>query len=146
MGTVCLESSALITFILREPGWHAVEAIIRRADRTVLPSPGLTEVIDRSRAKGNASTGPQIAAALSAVGVEFEPATETDLIEAADLIEMSRAHPGPADRRGRPATLSIADAMIIAAVQRLSVPVVTRDRYWSDLAKARLISAEVHAF
>lgn len=69
MGTVCLDSSALITFILQEPAWQAVEAIIRRADRTVLPSPGLTEVIDRSRVKGNASTGPQIAAALSAVGV-----------------------------------------------------------------------------
>ncbi|MCA0437339.1 MAG: PIN domain-containing protein [Actinobacteria bacterium] len=146
MVAVCLDSSAVVSLLIQERGWQAVHAVLQRVDSAFLPCPGLAEVITTTREKGNVSTGPEIAEALRGQGVEFAQSTEADLIEAADLLEMSATHPGPPGRNGRPATLSMADALIIAAAQRLGAPVLTRDRYWSDLAHAGLIRVTIHTF
>lgn len=146
MVALVFDSSPLITYVVQERRWQAVEELLRRADQAVLPTPGLTEVIKKSRDKGNTGTGSEIAAALTGLGVLFEPATTDDLIAAADLLEMSAHHPGRASRTGAPSTLSIADALILAAATRLGHPVVTRDRYWADLAQKKLVAVPIHTF
>ncbi|HEY8654366.1 MAG TPA: hypothetical protein VIL87_14935 [Dermatophilaceae bacterium] len=60
---------------------------------------------------------------------------------------MSAAHPGPAAAAaGAKTTLSLADGLILAIVERLDVPVVTRDRYWSDFADEGHTRARVVTF
>ena len=70
-----------------------------------------------------------------------------DLIRCAELLERSVAHPGPAASAvGSRSTLSLADGLILAIVERLGVPVVTRDRYWSDFAEEGHTRARVVTF
>ena len=72
-----------------------------------------------------------------------------DLIRCAELLELSVAHPGPATGSTRSrarSVLSLADGLILAIVERLGVPVVTRDRYWSDFAEEGHTSARVVTF
>lgn len=104
------------------------------------------EVISVARRKGNVASGPEIAEALEARGVGFEPLTTADLVEAADLWEMSRAHPGPKGRNGQPSLLSTADALILAVAQRMARPVITRDAYWNDLHEQGLLATKVIIF
>jgi PIN domain nuclease of toxin-antitoxin system len=144
---VTLESSAVLTLVLQERGWQAVQAVLSKAEPAVLPSPGLTEVIYKAREKGNISTGPQIAQALAAQGLRFEMANEEDLVDAADLIEMSRTDPGTPPAAGKPPpTLSLGDALILAIAQRLGHRTVTRDAYWGELAARGLITVDVSTF
>ncbi len=143
---ICVDSSTLLTYVMQEQRWQTVEALLGRAANVALPAPGLTEVISVARRKGNLATGPEIARALEAQGVQFEPPSTADLIEAADLWEMSQAHPGPKGRDGRPAHLSNADALILAIAQRMTRPIVTRDAYWQDLHDQGLLTTKVVYF
>ena len=74
---------------------------------------------------------------------------DADLIRCAELLERSVAPPGPAasavGSRSR-SILSLADGLILAIVERLGVPVVTRDRYWSDFAEEGHTRARVVTF
>lgn len=143
---ICVDSSTLLTYVLQESRWQAVETILGRASSVVLPAPGLTEVISVARLKGNEATGREIAEALEAQGVRFEPLTTADLIEAADLWEMSRAHPGSKGRGGHAAVLSNADALILAVAERMGRPVITRDAYWHELHEQGLLASKVVVF
>jgi predicted nucleic acid-binding protein len=96
--TVVLDSSAVVTWILQERGWRAIDAIFARGVDVVLLGPALTEVIDVARRRGNRSTPQQLADAVQAQGVRIEPSTIADLVRAAEL---ARGHPGDRDT-GRP--------------------------------------------
>lgn len=147
MTAVSLDASAILTLVLQERGWQAVDAVVSRAELATLPAPGLTEVLYKAREKGNTSTGPEIAKALAAQGLRYEMATEDDLIDAADLVEMSRVNPGTPTAPSRTGpTLSLGDALILAVAQRLGHPVITRDLYWAELAERGLISIDVRTF
>lgn len=110
----------------------------------VLPAPGLTEVIETVRRRGNTSSPQQIASAISVRGVRIELPIDVDLIRAAELIERSKKHLGPSKATNTPpSTLSLADALILAIVERLQVKVVTYDGYWSIFAEAHHTTAQV---
>ena len=141
-----MDSSTLLTYAMQEQRWQAVETLLGGAANVVLSTPGLTEVISVARRKGNVATGPEIARALEAQGVHVEPSSTADLIEAADLWEMSQGHPGPKGRDGRPAHLSMAGALILAIAQRIARPIVTRDAFWHDLYDQGLLTTKVVHF
>lgn len=143
---ICVDSSTLLTYVLQEPRWQAVETILSRASSVVLPAPGLMEVISVAQRKGNVATGSEIAQGLEGRGVQFGPLCTADLVEAADLWEMSRAHPGPKGRNGQSSLLSTADALILAVAQRMARPVITRDAYWNVLHEQALLTTKVLVF
>jgi PIN domain nuclease of toxin-antitoxin system len=135
--TFSLDSSALVAWILQEvPRWRAIDALLSAPTADpVLPAPGLTEVIETDRRRGNGSPSTLIANAVAAKGVRTELLAQSDLIRAADLIEKSKQHPGaPHPTTGRPVTLSLGDARILAEVERLGIPLVTLDTYWADFS------------
>ena len=148
MTAFALDSSTVLTWVLQEPRWQSVEKMLHDPGaEPLLPGPVLTEVIKRARAKGNVSPPKQIAATLKGQGMVVVHPQDDDLIRCAELLEVSSANPGQLGGRTRPrSTLSLADGLILAIVERLGVPVVTRDRYWSDFAEQGLTRARVVTF
>jgi PIN domain nuclease of toxin-antitoxin system len=143
-----LDSSTVLTWVLQEQRWRSVDAMLQATGaEPLLPGPVLAEVINRARAKGNASPPAQIAAALKGQGMVVVHPEDGDLVRCAELLERSAANPGPAaSAGGSRSTLSLADGLILAIVERLGVPVVTRDRYWSDFAERGNTQARVVTF
>lgn len=148
MTAFALDSSTVLTWVLQEHRWQSVEKMLHATGaEPLLPGPVLAEVINRARAKGNGSDAAQIAAALKGQGMLVIHPEDADLIRCAELLELSAAHPGPAAAAaGARSTLSLADGLILAIVERLDVPVVTRDRYWSDFADEGHTRARVVTF
>jgi PIN domain nuclease of toxin-antitoxin system len=143
-----LDSSAVLTWVLQERHWQAVDAMLRRPKaEPLLPGPVLAEVIRIARAKGNVSRPEQIATALAVQGMTVVHPEDGDLVRTAELLELSSASPGPADpKRGSCPSLSLADAMILAIVERLGCVVVTRDQHWKWLVDEGLIEVNMVAF
>lgn len=130
MTRFAVDSSALVTWILREPRWETVDRLLMNPDADpVLPGPGLAEVTFVARRRGNTSTRQEIFRALTGIGVRVVPSTEDDLLTAAELLELA-VGPAMSGTGSRPSALSLGDALILATAERLAVPVVTRDRYW----------------
>jgi PIN domain nuclease of toxin-antitoxin system len=138
MTRVALDSSVLVAWIRQEHGWQAVDELLRRSDvHVIAPGPVLTEVIVRARRQGNASSGQEFRDVLGALDVEIAPAVDVDLVRAAELLEASRG------KRSADAALSLGDALILAICERLGVPVLTRDRVWSQLEASGTTTARV---
>jgi PIN domain nuclease of toxin-antitoxin system len=145
MTTVSFDSSAVVTFLLQERGWQAIHRFVSRTDvEAVLAGPALTESVRTARRKGNSSSAAQIFAALSALGMRVEHSDTEDLLRAAELMEVSDAHPGDPDgRTGVAPTLSLGDALILAVTERLGCPVLTRDGYWKWMVDQGLLDVQV---
>mgnify|MGYP003584751658 CR=1 FL=1 len=94
MTSLAFDSSTVITWVLKERGWSAVDRLLRDADGVVLPSPALMEVIRIARLRGNRSAGRVIADTLAAQGLIFVHADTDDLIDAAALLEAAAQLPG----------------------------------------------------
>lgn len=139
MTDVAFDTSVILTWLLQEPSWQRAHNLLRNPGVSpVLPGPALTEVVVIARSKGNVSTGAQILLALQGFGARVEHPVDSDLLRAAELLEVSRTHPGAAG-----ATLSLGDASILAVVERLGIKVVSKDQYWSELAEKGHTSAAV---
>ena len=143
--TLAMDSSVIVAFLLQETTWKSVHRVLEMPHvSTVLPGPALAESINVARRKGNQSSGEQIYAALTALGVRVEHPTDDDLVRAAELLEISRDNPGPphplTDQQG---TLSLGDALILATVERLECKVLTRDDYWSWMVEQSLLDVQV---
>lgn len=145
MNLVALDSSTVLTWVLQEPRWQVVDALLKQPDMDfVLPGPALTEIVWIARKKGNASSGKVLGAALRANGMRVEHPVEIDLLRAAELLEISKKKPGPINpRTSLAATLSLGDATILAITERLNCPIVTRDVYWNWLVTEGLITIKV---
>jgi len=140
--TVCLDASAMVTWVIQEPGWKTVDRLLTdQAIDVVLPGPAITETIHIAREKGNRATPREILEAFQGYGAYVEHPTDDDLVRAAELLEASVEHPGP---RGE--TLSLGDALILAVTERLGCPVLSRDRYWELLAVDEQTVANVHQY
>lgn len=148
MTTFALDSSTVLTWVLQEQRWRSVEKMLRSPGaEPLLPGPVLAEVIKQARAKGNVSSPVQISATLKGQGMVVVHPQADDLIRCAELLELSSANPGHLGVGTEPrSTLSLADGLILAIVERLGVPVVTRDRYWNDFAEQGLTRARVVTF
>lgn len=148
MTAFALDSSTVLTWVLQEERWRSVEKMLRSHDaEPLLPGPVLAEVSKQARARGNVSRPAQIAATLKGQGMMVVHPQDDDLIRCSELLELSVANPGRSGAgTGSTSTLSLADGLILAIVERLGVPVVTRDRYWSDFAERGLTRARVVTF
>lgn len=139
MTAVCLDTSVVATWVLQERGWQVVDRLLSRTDvEPVLPGPVLTELIELVRRKGNQATGPEIRDTLASFGARVEHAADDDLLRAAELLEVAKAHPGPHGE-----TLSLGDALVLAVTERLGVSVVTHDTYWHLLTSDGHSTAKV---
>ena len=152
---LALDSSVLVAWILQQPPvWQAVDDLVLRSGIELLvPAPVVTEVIYVVRARGNTAPPRQIAEALTGVGLRVEHLVNADLVRAAELVEASRTQsrakterrrttPAPQPSSPQP-SLSLADAMILAVAERLQVAILTRDRYWSELADGGVLATTV---
>lgn len=147
MDKLAFDSSALLTWILQERGWRAIQAILQSDEfQLVMPGPVLLECIYRAREKGNASSPDEIATTLEAQGLVVEPAQRDDLVAAAWYREVSSKYPYEDAGTGNVHSLSLADCMVLAVCKRLECRVVTRDQYWSWLQRERLLDVEVVSF
>lgn len=148
MNTVVLDASAVLAWVLQEPRWTVVDQILETRDvRPVLPAPAVTEVIYKARARGNTTPAADFISVLTGIGIEIEELTDGDLSRAAELHELSHAHPGPVHSvTGTRSTLSLADSLILAVAERLRSPAVSRDRYWHWLEDKGLIRVPVRSF
>lgn len=136
----------MLAWVLQEtPRWTAVDRVLTAPGaEPILPGPALTEVIKTARARGNTSSGEQIASVLHAHGVRVEHPIDADLVRAAALLEVSQERPSqPHSKTGVEGILSLADALILAVVERLGVPVLTKDRYWHGFMEAGHTTARI---
>jgi len=140
--TVCLDASAMVTWVIQEPGWKTVDRLLtRREIDVVLPGPAITETIHKARGKGNRATPREILEAFQGYGAYVEHPDDDDLVRAAELLEASAERPGP---RGE--TLSLGDALILAVTERLGCPILSRDRYWELLVADDQTTANVREY
>ena len=134
MTTIALDTSAVVAWIREEPGADQVHAVVTHPDAdVVLPGPVLVETIHVLRRLGSTAAGADIAATLASFGLRVEHPQDGDLVRAAALLELKPAA----------GTVSLADALILAVVERLECAVVTGDRLWSDITAAGATSAKV---
>lgn len=115
-----LDSSALLCFLLDEPGAAQVEVLLREPTRC--SAANWSEVAHKAHARGMNWTATRQALFAHEVGVE--PVTIADAEDAAALWHKC---PG----------LSLADRLCLATAQRLTAVAWTADRAWgaSDLVR-----------
>ncbi len=122
---VVLDASALLAFVLAEPGGERVIAALSSDARTVLHLVNWTEVMTRM---ANLGTPPQALETLLTQrgllhqSLRLEPGTPEDARRAAELRALTR-HAG----------LSLGDRCCLALGQRLGARVLTADRAWGQV-------------
>ena len=115
--SVVLDASAVLVLLLDEPGAEVVaDALIEG----VLGAVNLAEVLSKLTDRGADVSG--LVDHLRAAGVLVEPMTEADAEQVAALRRID-------DRR----VLSLGDRCCLALGHRLSAPVLTADRAWSEI-------------
>ncbi|TFU25779.1 type II toxin-antitoxin system VapC family toxin [Thermus tengchongensis] len=120
---VVLDASALLAFLLKEPGGERVkEALLQGA---VMGAVNLAEVGSKLAERG--LDPGEVFARLRARGIlgqtlEVFPFTEEDALEAARLRPLTR-----------PLGLSLGDRACLALARRLGLPALTADATWEGL-------------
>jgi PIN domain nuclease of toxin-antitoxin system len=116
-GGAVLDASALLAWLVQEPGADVVGELLPRA---AISAVNLSEVLYRGQSLGrNVATLP---ARLGHLGLRVEPFTVEDALVATDIFARDRRH-----------LLSLADRCCLATATRLGLPAVTDDRAWSTL-------------
>lgn len=126
-----LDASALVAVLLQEPGHEAVEAVLATG-RAATTSLGLAETLHVCRRREHELDSRALRTVLESMALHVESVIDADadaIVAVLATADASRAAAGGA----RVPTLSIADATCIAVARRLDLPVVTADRFWSEL-------------
>jgi len=116
------DSSALLAFLLDEPGADAVED--RLSHPTVCSAANWSEIAQKLIA--HQRNWPAARALLQGMGLRVEPVTAVDAEHAAVLWSTHR-------------TLSLADRLCLATGHRLDADIWTADRSWGDERPVRQI-------
>lgn len=141
---VSYDSSALLTLILQERDWQAVEGLLNKTGvEHYIPTPALTEIVVRARERGNQSSPGELLKFFETYGVTFVDLTPQDALRASELIETSRARPGQHWKTGDPLTLSLGDALILAVSERVADNVLSKDSYWTTLGDLGVLNVKV---
>lgn len=114
-----LDSSAVLAYLKREPGYEHVRAALEAG--AVISTANLAEVYARVAAGGQDIDA--VATRLFALGLRSEPLTETDARASARFYPQTRPH-----------GLSLGDRTCLALGLRLRLPVLTTDRAWATLS------------
>ncbi len=115
--SVVLDASSVLVLLLDQPGADVVMEVLRAG---VLSAVNLAEVLSKLTDRGADVSG--LTDDLVAAGVRVEPMTVADAAEVAELRRIDQ---------GR--LLSLGDRCCLALGRRLSAPVLTVDRAWSEL-------------
>ncbi len=121
---VIIDSSALLAWLFKEPGYKTVAQILAHS---IAPVSVITEVLYIAIGQGYRATSEQIFQDIVSMGVEIEPILVEDSIRAAELIAVSRAM-----KKGKKdPSLSLGDGLCIAVAERLELAITGDDVYWS---------------
>lgn len=115
--TVVLDASALLAYLLQEPGAEVVDGLLSDARMT---SVNWAEVVQKSLSAGVEVQGMR--EELQALGMQVEPFSAVDGEQAGQLWPLTR-------QRG----LSLGDRACLSLGLRLGLTVVTCDRAWAEL-------------
>ncbi len=126
-----LDASALLAVLFQETGRDTVEAILDTG-HAAATSLGVAEALNVCRRKEHELNQATLRILLSASNLHIEPVIADDAFQIATLLAQADAYRST-HRGGRGMTMSIADATCIAIAQRLQIPVITSDRYWSEV-------------
>lgn len=124
-----LDASALVARLLGEVGADTVEVILAAGGAITTPL-AVAETLRTCRRRGFAMDPDEILRYLESRHLRVEPVLPEDMRSIAANIALSDAYRASDKKAG---ALSIADATCIAVAQRLGVPVVVSDEYWSNL-------------
>jgi ribonuclease VapC len=127
MTLAVLDASALLVFLLDEPGAERVREVLADAAMTTV---NLSEVVGHF-ARGGAGE-PDIRDVLSALPVEWIP-FDDDLAYAAGLLIAVTKSAG----------LSHGDRACLAQAHRLGAKALTADRAWTKIARAVSVDVEL---
>jgi ribonuclease VapC len=114
MSRSVLDSSAILAFFQKEPGWETVQAALPDG---IVSSLVLAEVVTRLRLSGG--TPWQISAAWDDLQVVVEPFDDSRARVAGLIVDKTRAF-----------GLSLADRACLGLALELGLPTVTADRAW----------------
>ena len=122
-----LDASAVLAFLLREPGQDRVmEALLAEPRMTTV---NFAEVVTRYVLRGAAAQGERLRDELPVV---FVPVDEDLALQAALMASVTR-----------PWGLSLADRICLALARRTGMPALTAVRSWTDVAPALGVTVEV---
>ena len=122
---VVLDASAVLAWVLNEPGAVTVDQVIPFA---VVTSANMTEVLYRAAQRGHKMDSAMLHDHLVHAGLDVEPVTDADTVRAAVLIARSRQDP-PAGSYG----LALGDGLCLAVAERLGLPATGGDQLWETL-------------
>jgi PIN domain nuclease of toxin-antitoxin system len=120
-----LDASAVLAWVLNEKGCHTVDKLL---PFSVVPASVLTEVIYRAQERGHDMDADELYQSLLVVGIAVEPVLEEDAVRAGELIAWSKADKDALNR-----SLSLGDGLCIAVGERLELPLIGGDDYWSSV-------------
>jgi PIN domain nuclease of toxin-antitoxin system len=123
---VILDASAVLAFLLREPGQDRVmEALLTGARMSTV---NFAEVVTRYVLRGAAAQGERLRDELPVV---FVPVDEDLALQAALMASVTS-----------PLGLSLGDRICLALARRTGLPALTADRSWSGIAGALGVTVE----
>jgi len=124
---VILDASAVLAFLLREPGQDRVmEALLREPRMTTV---NFAEVVTRYVLRGAAAQGERLREELPVVFVSVD---EDLALQAALMASVTR-----------PLGLSLGDRICLALARRTGLPALTADRSWLGVAADLGVTVEV---
>jgi len=121
--TCCLDASALLAYLQREPGWERVRTALREG--AVISAVNLAEVL--GKLKGRGKNPEPILVRLLALGLVVVPFTLGEARLAGELDPPTRA-----------LGLSLGDRACLATAARLGITALTTDRAWKAVPEARV--------
>ncbi len=117
MNSCVLDASALLAYLLEEPGYEAIAGLL---DRAVINAVNLAEVVAKLIDKG--ATEIQARQTIHNLRINILPFDEVLAFQSAALRSATKE-----------AGLSLGDRACLATARRLGVPALTTDRQWSRL-------------
>ena len=112
-----VDSSALVAILLREPGWHTMEAAILDADRALLPAAAYVETAIRVDARRDLGLSAALDTLVRSLGLEIAPLT-------ADQAHLARAAFRRYGKGMDPAGLNFGDCLVYALAKTTGEPLL----------------------
>jgi PIN domain nuclease of toxin-antitoxin system len=123
---VILDASAVLAFLLREPGQNRVMEVLLTEPR--MSTVNFAEVVTKYVLRGRAAEGERLRDELPVV---FVPVDEDLALQAALMAAVTR-----------PLGLSLGDRICLALARRTGSPALTADRSWLDVAGTLGVTVE----
>ena len=121
-----LDASAVLAFLLREPGQDRVMEVLLTEPR--MSTVNFAEVVTKYVLRGAAAEGERLCNELPVV---FVPVDEDLALQAALMAAVTR-----------PLGLSLEDRICLALARRTGLPALTADRSWLDVAATIGVTVE----